>query len=136
MELSDAARQTAGILLLTITAVELGGAFLLRIVGGRHAATELQRVHFRAGHAHAGVFVTLALAMQPLADAADLDGLAGELARRGVPLAAILLPAGFFLSVARQGATTPNRLFLLIPAGAVALAAGVVSLGAGLLAST
>jgi hypothetical protein len=136
VELSDAARQTAGILLLTITAVELGGFFLLRVVGGRHAATELQRTSFRAGHAHAGVFVTLALAMQPLADAADLDGIAGELARRGVPLAAILLPAGFFLSVARRGATTPNRLVLLVPAGAAALAAGVVALGAGLLAST
>ncbi len=55
------------------------------------------------------------------------------LARTGVPLAAILIPAGYFFSSAGRGATQPNRLILLIYAGAVALALGVVALGIGLL---
>jgi hypothetical protein len=44
-----------------------------------------------------------------------------------------MFPAGFFLSSAGRGRTEPNRLIYLVYAGAVALAAGVVSLGIGLL---
>jgi hypothetical protein len=96
ISLSQDARSTAGILLLTIVAVEYGGTFMLRIVRGRFAATEFQRSFFRAGHAHAGVLVILALLAQILADAAEMHGLPATLARGGVPVAAILMPAGFF----------------------------------------
>lgn len=133
LTLSNDARTTAGILLLTLVAVESGGHFMLRVVRGRVPATDLQRSFFRAGHAHAGMFVTLALVVQVLADAAHLSGLTESLARDGVPIAAILIPAGFFLSVARPGATKPNRLVVLLYAGIVSLAVGVVALGIGLL---
>jgi hypothetical protein len=55
------------------------------------------------------------------------------LARTAIPLAAILMPAGYFLSSAGAGRTEPNRLIYLLYAGAVSLALGVVSLGLALL---
>jgi hypothetical protein len=133
VELSDASRVIAGVLLLTMVGVEFGGTFMLRVLRGGVPATDLQKSFFRAGHAHAGVWVTLSLVIQVLADAADLTGVLGYVARIGVPLGAILLPGGFFLSVAGSGVTKPNGLFALVYAGAAAFAVGVVTLGIGLL---
>jgi drug/metabolite transporter superfamily protein YnfA len=133
LALSDNSRTTAGILLLTILAVELGGVTMLRIVRGGKPATDFQKSFARAGHAHAGVFVVFALVAQILADAADLDGFSDFLGRNGIWIAAVLFPAGFFLSSASPGATQPNRLIWLVYAGAVALTAGVLALGIGLL---
>ena len=133
--LSPDARSTAGVLLLTIVAVEYGGTFMLRIARGRVQTTPFQKAFARAGHAHAGVLVIAALVCQVLADAADLSGFASTLARSGVPLAAILFPAGFFLSSAGHDRTEPNGFIWLLYAGAVVLAAGVVTLGVGLLRS-
>jgi hypothetical protein len=48
--LSNDSRTTAGILLLTIVAVEFGGLTMLRIVRGRQPATEFQKSFARAGH--------------------------------------------------------------------------------------
>jgi hypothetical protein len=134
LTLSHDTRTTAGVLLLTLVAVEYGGWYLLRIVRGRVPMTEFQRAFARAGHAHAGVLVTLALVGQILADAARLDGPLALLARDGLWAAAILMSAGFFLSSAGRGVTAPNRFILLLYAGVVALALGVVALGIGLLA--
>ncbi len=127
--LSPEAQSTAGILLLTIVAVEFGGWYVLQLVTGRQEATPFQKAFARAGHAHAGVLVSLALICQIFADAAGLEGPGATLARTGVPLAAILIPAGYFLSSAGRGATEPNRLIVLIYAGATSLALGVVALG-------
>jgi hypothetical protein len=131
--LSQAALTTAGTLLLTIVAVEFGGLYVLRLVTGRQEATPFQKTFARAGHAHAGVLVILALVTQIFADAAAIEGPLASVARSGVPLAAILIPAGYFFSSAGRGATEPNRLIVLIYAGAVSLAVGVVALGIGLL---
>lgn len=133
VSLSPDSLSTARIILLAIVAVEYGGLFMLRIVRRGQSATAFQRAFFRAGHAHAGVLVTLALVGLILADAADMSGLLDSLARRGIPLAAILMPAGFFLSAAGKGVNQPNRFILLLYAGAASLAVGAVSLGIGLL---
>ncbi|MDC7121255.1 hypothetical protein OMK64_06870 [Cellulomonas fimi] len=133
IELSDAARVTAGIVALTIVAIESGGWFLLRVGGGAVPATDFQRSFFRAGHAHAGVLVTLGLVCVLLGEATSLDGFWRWLAQTGVLVAAILMPAGFFLSAVGAGRTRPSRLVVLLPAGATVLAAGVVTLGVGLL---
>jgi hypothetical protein len=133
MDLSDASRNLAGILLLSIVTIEFGGIFLLRVVQGKEPATEIQKSFFRAGHAHAGVLVILSLVMQLYVDATDLSGGTEWLGRSGVPIAALLIPGGFFLSVTRRNATAPNRLIRLLYAGVVLLAAGVVTLGIGLL---
>ena len=135
LTLSHGTLSTAGVLLLTIVAIEYGGWFMLRVVRGRQPTTPFQQAFFRAGHAHAGVLVTLALVGQILADAARLSGPLAVLARNGIWAAAILMPAGFFLSAAGRGITAPNRFIVLLYAGVVALALGVVTLGIGLLAA-
>lgn len=135
LAISDATRATAGVLLLSIVAVESGGLFLLTVVRRLMPATSFQAAFFRAGHAHAGVLVTLALASQLFVDAAAVEGLGGTFARSGIAAAAILMPAGFFLSALGRDRTRPNAFIALIFAGAVTLAAGAVSLGIGLLAS-
>src|SRR5690606_18964252 len=87
MDLSDASRTLAGVLVLSLVTVETGGALMFRIVSGRHEATPLQRSYFRAGHAHAGVFLVLGLVVQLLVDATAPDA-PPEPARRPVPPAA------------------------------------------------
>lgn len=133
MMLSDESRILAGILLLSLVTVESGGLYLLQIVRGRAGVTPFQEKFARAGHAHAGVLLVVALLCQLYVDAADLSGLLDWLARTGAAVAALLMPAGFFLSSVGAGRDRPNRLVVLIPAGAVVLAAGLASLGVGLL---
>lgn len=131
--LSSNTLNTAGIILLTIVAVEYGGWFMLRVVRGRQPATPFQLAFFRAGHAHAGVLLVLALVGQILADAAHMSGMLAFFARTGIWAAAILMSAGFFLSAAGKGVTEPNRLIVLLYVGIAGLSLGVVSLGIGLL---
>ena len=52
-----------------------------------------------------------------------------------LPLAAIVIPAGFFLSMLPRTAAQPSGAVGLIYEGAVVLAAGVLLLGAGLIRS-
>ena len=135
LTLSEPTRFTAGVLLLTIVAIEFGGTYLLRIVRGTEPATPLQVAFARAGHAHAGVLVIFALVCQLFVDAVDLDGIGELLARDGVALAAILMSAGFFLSSAGKDRTEPNGLIALVYAGAASLAAGTLMLGFALVTS-
>lgn len=64
-------------------------------------------------------------------EAALPDGLK-TLVRHSIPAAAILLPVAFFLSVLSPEATEPNALIYLAYVGAVSLAAGLLTLGVGL----
>jgi hypothetical protein len=126
----------AGIILLTIPTIQYGGYFLLTSLVDRKSGymdNALRQNFFRAGHAHAGVFVILSLVCQILADSATLPEPLLWLARIGAPLAAILIPMGFFLSMTSPSATQPNGLVSLIYVGIVALAASAVTLGIGLL---
>ena len=82
--LSSNTVNTAGIILLTIVAVEYGGWFMLRVVRGRQPATPFQQAFFRAGHAHAGVLLVLALVGQILAHAAHMSGMLAFFARTGI----------------------------------------------------
>ena len=133
LSLSNDSRTTAGILLLTIVAVEFGGLAMLRIVRGHQPATEFQRSFARAGHAHAGVFVVFALVAQILADAADPQR-RDRLPRPQRHLGGCRpLPRRLLLSSAGRGTMQPNRLIVLVHAGAVALTAGLLALGIGLL---
>jgi predicted Abi (CAAX) family protease len=92
----------------------------------------LRQNFFRAGHAHAGVIVILSLVCQLLADSAALPDAVTWMVRVGVPLAAILMPLGFFLSMTSPTATHPNGAVSLIYIGAAVLALSVVTLGIGL----
>ena len=81
----------------------------------------------------AAAAAVLALVVLRYVDDTALRGPWLWLARLGVPLAAVLMPAGFFLSVASPDATEPNALIALVPAGGVLLLAGVLTAGIGLL---
>src|SRR5687767_3298611 len=101
---------TLGVLLLALVTVESGGYFLTRIVRGHVPANTLQKNFFRAGHAHAAVLLVLGFAILTVIDAAPFDGLLRFVAGSFVPAAAILMPAGFFLSVVGKDPQKPNRL--------------------------
>jgi len=131
--LSHDAQTTAGVLLLTIVAVESGGWFMLRVLRGKMPATPFQQSFFRAGHAHAGVLVILALVSQILVGATHMSGVLAFLASNGIWAAAVLMSAGFFLSATGRNVTRPNGFIALLYLGALSLAAGVISLGLGLL---
>ena len=130
------ARIMAGIILLTVPTIQYGGYFLLTSLIDRNSHymdNALRQNFFRAGHAHAGVFVILSLMCQILADNATLPPGLLWIARTGVPLAAILIPAGFFLSLTSPTASRPNSLIALIYVGIAFLGAAVLTLAIGLL---
>jgi hypothetical protein len=134
--MTSEARTISGITLITVPSIQYGGYFLLKSLmdrNSRYMDNPLRQNFFRAGHAHAGVFVLLSLVCQILADAAALPASLLWLVRLGIPAAAIFLPMGFFLSVPSPNATAPNRAVLLIYLGAVLLAISVLTLGVGLL---
>jgi hypothetical protein len=133
MELSEPARILAAILVFSLITVETGGLYLTRLVRGTAPATPFQLGFARAGHAHAGVLLILSLVGLLYAEAVGADGLIGTVARTGVPVAALLMPAGFFFSSMGAGRSSPNRAVALVYLGALSLAAGLAALGICLL---
>ena len=132
------ARLMSGIILITIPTIQFGGYFLLSSLMNKRSGymeNPLRQNFFRAGHAHAGVIVILSLICQMLADAAVLPSYLLWLVRIGVPLAAILISAGFFFSVLPPAVREPSGAVDLIYVGAVVLALAVLVLGIGLLRS-
>jgi Ni,Fe-hydrogenase I cytochrome b subunit len=130
------ARLMAGIILITVPTIQYGGYFLLTSLMNKSSGymdNPLRQNFFRAGHAHAGVIVILSLICEVLADSAALPIPLLWFVRIGVPLAAILISAGFFFSVLPPAAIQANGAVSLIYVGAVVLAVAVVSLGIGLL---
>ena len=136
--MSRESRMLAGILLVVLPTVMFGGlsllSFLTRNSPG-YADNPLRHDLWRAGHAHAGVYLVLSLVMLRYVDEAVLSPFWKWIARTGAPIAAILIPAAFFLSVVSPTATEPNALMNLAYVGALFLAAAVLSLGVGLLRS-
>ena len=128
-------RRMAGILLVVLPTVMIGGVSLLSLLVWEpaYAANELRQDLWRAGHAHAGVLLVLSLVVLRYVDEARLSERAKSFVRVSVPSSAILLPAAFFLSVLSPAAREPNGLIYLAYVGALVLAAGVLTLGVGLL---
>jgi Ni,Fe-hydrogenase I cytochrome b subunit len=123
---------TAGITLITLAAVAFGGTFVLRVSTGTAPANELQRRYYRAGHAHAGMLITLGLLIQVLTSDSRVPTW-GSHVGAGVLWAAIVMPAGFFLSVTGHNPARPNRLCMLIWLGAASLVVGVIGSGTALI---
>lgn len=125
----------AGILLTVFPTVIFGGVSLLTLLVNDPGYQEnpLRQDLWRAGHAHAGVLLILSLVLLRYVDQARLGTRARQVAMNGVPLAAILLPVAFFLSVLDAEATEPNALIWLAPVGAVSAISGLLTLGVGLL---
>ena len=134
--LSTESRILAAILLIAVPTVEFGGLALLAMLTRRDPGfweNPLRRGMMRAGHAHAGVWIVLALVAMLYVDTAGLsDGLAWVV-RIAFAAAPILMPLGFFLSVPSPDAEKPNGAIALVYAGGAVLAIGAVTLGIGLL---
>ncbi|GAA1754242.1 hypothetical protein ACBR40_01045 [Nonomuraea sp. AD125B] len=126
----------AGVLLITVPTIVFGGVslltFLMRNVPG-YRDNPVRRGLWRAGHAHAGVLVLFALVAMLYVDQTALPEGVRTLTRVLIVAAPVLMPLGFFLSVARPGDTRPNKLIWLAVAGGVGLAVGTLTLGIGLL---
>jgi hypothetical protein len=112
-----------------------GGATLLGtltkgaagISPGNLALDQTQWALFRAGHAHAGVWVVLSLVIQVLLDSAVLSPKLKWLARVAAPLAAVAISGGFF------GLAYNSNFKWLLYFGAACLVVAVLLTGAGLL---
>jgi hypothetical protein len=134
--MSRDSRMFAGVLLVVLPTVMFGGLSLLSFLTNNSPGynnNPLRHDLWRAGHAHAGVYLVLSLVMLRYVDEAALSPFWKWIARTGAPIAAILIPAAFFLSVASPTATQPNGLMNLAYIGALFLAAAVLSLGVGLI---
>jgi hypothetical protein len=132
--MSRESRRTAGVLMILMPAVVFGGVSILSLLVGdpAYAENELRQDLWRAGHAHAGVLLVLALVALRYVDEARLSNRLKTAVRELIPSAAILLPVAFFLSVTSADATEPNALINLAYVGAGSLTAGLLILGVGL----
>ena len=118
--------------LLLLVSVEYGGWSLLGLLTGRGQLGEFREQFFRAGHAHAGVWVVLSLVALRYVDEASLRGdevgSAPGLPGCGDPDAVSLLPVG-----ALPGGTELNAMIYLAYVAGLVLAVGLLMLGVGLI---
>lgn len=133
--MSPESRASAGLLLVILPTVIVGGMSILTLLirDPRYRQNPVRQHLWRAGHAHAGVLLILALLCLVYVDQADLSAAWKSFVRSAIPSAAIFLPVAFFGSVLTPTATKPNRLIYLAYVGAVVLVLGLVVLGIGLL---
>ena len=135
MQLSREARLVAGLTLLTVPTIMYGGITLLGIltrgtVGlapGGLTLDDTQWALFRAGHAHAGVWLVFSLVLQIVLDSATLPPGLKWLARISAPLAAVGISGGFF------GIAFLPAFRWLLYSGAALMAVAVILTGVGLL---
>jgi hypothetical protein len=136
--MSTGSRIIAAILLIAVPTVEFGGLSLLAMLTRRmpgYLDNPLRQNMFRAGHAHAGVWIVFALVALLWVDQIDFGDPLKWIIRVAFAAAPILMPLGFFLSVTRPDAERPNGLITLVYLGGLSLALGAVTLGIGLLAA-
>jgi hypothetical protein len=133
--MSPQSRLVAGILLILVPTVEIGGASILSllIADPTYAQNDLRQDLWRAGHAHAGVWLVLSLVALRYVDEATLSENMKWGVRVAFPAAAILMPLAFFLSVLSPEATEPNAMIYLDYVAGVVLAVGLIVLGVGLI---
>jgi hypothetical protein len=133
--MSPQSRLVAGILLILVPTVEIGGASILSllIADPSYTQNDLRQDLWRAGHAHAGVWLVLSLVALRYVDEANLSEGMRWVVRLAFPAAAILMPLAFFLSVLSPEAREPNALINLAYVAGLVLAVGLLVLGIGLI---
>ena len=133
--MSTQSRLVAGILLIVLPTVEIGGASILSllIADPSYSQNDLRQDLWRAGHAHAGVWLVLSLVALRYVDEATLSERMRWVVRVAFPAAALLMPLAFFLSVLSPEASEPNAMIYLAYVAGIVLAVGLLVLGAGLI---
>jgi hypothetical protein len=137
MELSRDTKIFTGIILLAVPTVQYGGLAILGMLthgaagtGGAGAGLNVEQLAlFRAGHAHAGVWLLLSLVIQVLLDAASLASSVKWIARIGAPVGTLALSGGFF------GLAFKTEFRFLLYFGAIAMFCSLILTGVGLLRS-
>jgi hypothetical protein len=125
----------AAFVLFAIVTVEFGGWSLLGFLTGQGGLTPFEEQFFRAGHAHAGVLLILALVYLMLMERTSLSGRAQLLLDLTLLSGILLQSGGFFLhfAVGEEGEVSAGTW--LTRSGAILLAVALISLGVGLLRS-
>lgn len=133
--MSPQSRLVAGIILILVPTVEIGGASILSllIADPSYTQNDLRQDLWRAGHAHAGVWLVLSLVALRYVDEATLSEGMRWVVRVAFPAAAVLMPLAFFLSVLSPEATEPNAMIYLAYIAGIVLAVGLLMLGVGLI---
>ena len=133
--MSPQSRLVAGIVLIIVPTVEVGGASILSllIADPQYGQNDLRQDLWRAGHAHAGVWLVLSLVALRYVDEATLSEGMRWVVRLAFPAAAILVALAFFLSALSPQATEPNALIYLAYVAGVVLAVGLLVLAVGLI---
>lgn len=131
--MSDASRWMIAIAFISLPTIALGGYFLLSILrrqAGTEKITPEQTIYFRAGHAHAGVLVTLNIIGQLVLDQSRLGEELVWAIRIALFVAPLLISGGFFGGAPRTAGGPAGPLIRFIPIGAVVF--GLATLGAGI----
>ena len=133
--MSPQSRLIAGIVLIVVPTVEIGGASILSLLisDPSYAQNDLRQDLWRAGHAHAGVWLVLSLVTLRYVDEATLSEGMRWVVRLAFPVAAILVSLAFFLSALSPETTEPNSLIYLAYVAGAVLAVGLLALAVGLI---
>lgn len=134
--MSDATRWMVALAFISLPTIAFGGYFLLSILrrrAGTEGITPIQRDYFRAGHAHAGVLVLLAIVGQLVLDSSRFGDSAVWALRIGLFASPLLVSAGFFGGAPRTADGPAGPLVKLVLVGAVVLGGSALGVGLGLL---
>ena len=133
--MSPQSRLVAGIVLIVVPTVEIGGASILSLLIGdpQYAQNDLRQDLWRAGHAHGGVWLVLSLVTLRYVDEAALSEGLRWVVRLAFPVAAVLMALAFFLSVIPEDAREPNGMIYLAYVAGLLLAVGLLVLAVGLI---
>jgi hypothetical protein len=133
--MSPQSRLVAGIVLIIVPTVEIGGASILSLLIGdpQYGQNDLRQDLWRAGHAHAGVWLVLSLVTLRYVDEAALSEGLRWVVRLAFPGAAVLMALAFFLSVIPEDAREPNGVIYLAYVAGLLLAVGLLVLAVGLI---
>ncbi|CAL9524682.1 hypothetical protein SUDANB171_03890 [Streptomyces sp. enrichment culture] len=122
------------ITLFSLVTVEFGGHALLRFITvDREELGPAREQFFRAGHAHAGVLLILALAYFLYLDRTDWGGFLQWLFGVMLLVGVLAQSGGFFLHLAAGAPQRTTAGTTLTRAGALLLAAALIALGIGLI---
>ena len=136
--MSEATRWMVALAFISLPTIAFGGSFLLTILKrqvGTENITSVQREYFKAGHAHAGVLVTIAIIGQLVLDYSKFQDWAVWILRIGLFISPLLISAGFFGGAPRKEGGNPGSLVKLISIGAVIFGISTLGLGISLLVS-
>lgn len=121
---------------ISIPTIAFGGYFLLSILRrqvGTEKITPEQNSYFRAGHAHAGVLVTLDIIGQLVLDQSRLSGGLVWAIRIALFVAPLLISGGLFGGAPRTPGGLAAPLIRLVPLGAIVFGPETLGVGIGLI---